>query len=221
MDMQKTGKFLQELRKEKGITQKDLATKINVSDKTVSKWENGNGFPDVVSLNALSAFYQVSLNELLAGERIMKEEYQKKAEETIVGLLKDEQKNKKKGWFLEVFGGLLLLTGILYAFIETQGITFMKSLSIWIDGGTFVSLLFIYMAMAVLFWVKCKWNLWDRLIKIVLPVGMIMSLMHLIDIFLTGIWDVGMFVQAAYSLMPMLYAAVVHVMLFVFILNEK
>lgn len=115
----------------------------------------------------------------------------------------------------------MLLTGILYAFIETQGITFMKSLSIWIDGGTFVSLLFIYMAMAVLFWVKCKWNLWDRLIKIVLPVGMIMSLMHLIDIFLTGIWDVGMFVQAAYSLMPMLYAAVVHVMLFVFILNEK
>lgn len=105
MDMQKTGKFLQELRKEKGITQKDLATKINVSDKTVSKWENGNGFPDVVSLNALSAFYQVSLNELLAGERIMKEEYQKKAEETIVGLLKDEQKNKKRDGIWRYLGG--------------------------------------------------------------------------------------------------------------------
>ena len=221
MDVQKTGRFLQELRKEKGITQKELATKINVSDKTISKWENGNGLPDIVSLNAISTIFQVSINELLVGERISEEEYQKKAEETIVGLMQGEQKKIKMEWFLEIIGGILLLIGILYAFVGSQGITFVHSLSLWVDGGSFVSLFFIYLALAVVFRVKDKEHLWERLEKIVLPIGMIISLMHLIDIFLTGLWDVGMFVQAAYSLMPMLYAAIVYVVLSILIQSEK
>ena len=221
MDVQKTGRFLQELRKEKGITQKELATKINVSDKTISKWENGNGLPDIISLNAISTFFQVSINELLVGERISEEEYQKKAEETIVGLMQEEQKNRKMEWLLKIIGGFLLLIGVLYAFVGTQGITFVRSLSLWMDGGSFVSLFFIYLALAVFFRVKDKEHLWERLEKNVLPIGMIISLMHLIDIFLTGLWDVGMFVQAAYSLMPMLYAAIVYVVLSILIQSEK
>ena len=69
MNAQKCGKFIAELRKEKNLTQKDLATQLNVSDKAISRWETGKGFPDVDSLQALSKFFSVTINELLAGEK--------------------------------------------------------------------------------------------------------------------------------------------------------
>ncbi len=70
MDSKKTGEFISKLRKEKNMTQKELAERINVSDKTISKWETGKGLPDVDSLLALSREFSVSINELLGGERI-------------------------------------------------------------------------------------------------------------------------------------------------------
>ena len=69
MNAQKCGDFIAELRKEQNLTQKDLADKINVSDKAISRWETGKGFPDVDSLQALSKFFNITINELLAGEK--------------------------------------------------------------------------------------------------------------------------------------------------------
>ena len=221
MNVEKTGKFLQELRKEKGMTQKELAEEIKVSDKTISKWENGNGLPDIISLNALSTFFQVSMNELLAGERVSGEEYQKKAEETIIGLLEDEQKNRKAPKVFMLLGMVLLLSGILYALISSQGISFLSVLPMWFDAGALFSLLLIYFALAMILWVREKEHLWDKLSKVVIPIGVLMSLMHLIDIFLTGTWDKGMFVQAAYSLTPMLYAAGAYILIILMIKSGK
>ena len=70
MDAKVTGNFISTLRKEHNITQKQLAEKLNVSDKAISRWETGKGYPDIESLLALSNIFSVSINELLCGTRI-------------------------------------------------------------------------------------------------------------------------------------------------------
>ena len=82
------GKFIQEIRKEKGLTQKELAELIGVSDKTISKWENGNSSPDTSMLMSLSEALEITVNELLSAEKISPENYSMKAEETIMTLMK-------------------------------------------------------------------------------------------------------------------------------------
>jgi len=87
MDTIKIGNFLAELRKEQGLTQEALGEKLGVTNKTVSRWENGNYLPPVEMLQGLSKLYNISINEILCGERIAEENYQAKAEETIAGIL--------------------------------------------------------------------------------------------------------------------------------------
>lgn len=87
MDTMKIGNFLAELRKEQGLTQEALGEKIGVTNKTVSRWENGNYLPPVEMLQELSNLYNISINEILCGERIPKEDYQEKAEKIITNIL--------------------------------------------------------------------------------------------------------------------------------------
>ena len=68
MDLLKTGNLIASLRKEKGRTQKDVAEKLGISPKTVSKWETGNGFPDISLISDLSAVFSVDVSQLLEGE---------------------------------------------------------------------------------------------------------------------------------------------------------
>ena len=72
MDNQKLGIFITELRKEKGLTQAQLAQKLNVTDKAVSKWERGVGFPDIKLLEPLADVLDISLLELMKSERLPK-----------------------------------------------------------------------------------------------------------------------------------------------------
>ncbi|MCR5805170.1 MAG: helix-turn-helix domain-containing protein [Clostridia bacterium] len=69
MDKEKTGQLITELRKEKGLTQKQLADILNVTDKAVSKWERGLSFPDISMLEPLSEVLDISIMEILAGEK--------------------------------------------------------------------------------------------------------------------------------------------------------
>ena len=69
MDKERTGQLIAELRKEKGLTQKQLADAINVTDKAVSKWERGMSFPDISMLEPISDVLDISIMELLAGEK--------------------------------------------------------------------------------------------------------------------------------------------------------
>lgn len=74
MDAAKTGQFIADLRKSRGFTQQDVADRLGITDKTVSKWECGNGYPDITIIPALAELFQVTADELLLGERIVKEE---------------------------------------------------------------------------------------------------------------------------------------------------
>ncbi len=80
----KTGAFIAQLRKENNLTQKELAEKINVTDKAVSRWETGKGFPEVSLLIPLSDALDISVNELLTGERIEKEKIIDNSNKVIV-----------------------------------------------------------------------------------------------------------------------------------------
>lgn len=98
MDMQKIGNFLAELRKDKNLTQEELGEKLGVTNKTVSRWENGNYLPPVEILQMLSKLYNVSINELLSGERLDSEHYKENAEDYIATDLIKKRKEAKNDW---------------------------------------------------------------------------------------------------------------------------
>ena len=75
MNQEKIGKFIQELRREKDLTQSELASKLNVTDRAISKWENGRGLPDLSLIKPLCEELDISINELLSGEKLSKKEY--------------------------------------------------------------------------------------------------------------------------------------------------
>jgi len=96
VDQIKTGKFIAEERKAKKYTQRELADQLGISDKTISKWERGNGFPEVSLLLPLCNELGITVNELLSGERLQEVDYKKKAEENMVDLVKEAQESRKK-----------------------------------------------------------------------------------------------------------------------------
>lgn len=91
-----TGRFIKECRKGKGLTQEQLAEKLNISCKTVSKWECGNGFPEISLMLPLCAELGITVNELLSGCKISDEEYKIKAEENLISAVAERRENKKK-----------------------------------------------------------------------------------------------------------------------------
>ena len=96
MDQLKIGKFIAQMRKEKNLTQRKLADELCISDKTISKWECGKGLPEVSLMLPLCEILEISVNELLSGEKIAASDYKKKAEENIMKLINEKQENKKK-----------------------------------------------------------------------------------------------------------------------------
>ena len=93
MDTKKIGIFLKELRNKKGMTQEQLGEMVGVSNKTISRWETGNYMPPVDCLNMLSDIYNISINEILAGERASGDAFTKIAEQNITVSLKVLEKD--------------------------------------------------------------------------------------------------------------------------------
>lgn len=87
MDQIKIGKFIATLRKEKDLTQEQLGEKLGVTNKTISRLENGNYMPDIEILSLLSKEFDVSINELISGERFLEEDFKKAADNNLVTAL--------------------------------------------------------------------------------------------------------------------------------------
>lgn len=127
MNYNKIGNFLLTQRKEKKLTQAKLAEKLYVSEKTVSKWENGKGIPDTNSLPKLCEILGVSLNEILRGEKIVMENNNEKNEQLLLDMTKEiQQKNKtiwQSMWVIMIVSMLSLIGGILIsALLIPEGI---------------------------------------------------------------------------------------------------
>ncbi len=101
MDVQRIGIFLAELRREKGWTQEQAGQKLGVSNKTVSRWENGNYMPPVEMLLEQSKLYNVSINEILSGQRLTETQYHEKAEENIQAALRSSFSIQEKVVFFK------------------------------------------------------------------------------------------------------------------------
>lgn len=119
MEQEKIGKFILQLRKEKGMTQKQLAEKLGVTDRAISKWENGRGMPELSLMKTLCDELGISVNELLSGEKIEKEDYQEKLEENILNTIEYTSKNvERKNCVVQfIFGVLIILVvgiGLLF-----------------------------------------------------------------------------------------------------------
>ena len=115
MDQIKIGKFIAALRKDKGLTQEQLGEKLGVTNKTISRWENGNYMPDVEMLSLLSKEFGVSINELISGERLLAEDFKKAADDNLVTALNSSTftlKEKiaffKKKWLHEHISTIVL-----------------------------------------------------------------------------------------------------------------
>ena len=125
MDLQKIGAFLKELRKEKGFTQEQLAETLNVSRRTVSRWETGNNMPDLDLLMEIVDLYEVDLREMLNGERKSEDKMNKELEETVLQVAEytnaDKQRVTKtvQGFFL--LGILALVINVAMDLMEVEG----------------------------------------------------------------------------------------------------
>lgn len=96
MDQVKIGKFISELRKERGMTQKELSERLGVTDRAVSKWENGRGLPDFACVKPLCDTLGISFNEFVAGERIAEGAYQKSLEASLETVFEQSGKVKRE-----------------------------------------------------------------------------------------------------------------------------
>lgn len=105
MNQEKIGKFIAECRKEKNLTQEKLAEQLGISDRAVSKWERGLNLPDASLMLELSKIFDISVNELLNGEIIEKDNYMEKAEEKLLELQEKNNEYAKKLLFLEYIIG--------------------------------------------------------------------------------------------------------------------
>ena len=107
MDQVKIGRFIAERRKQCGYTQVQLAEKLNITDRAVSKWETGRSMPDSALMPALCELLHITLNDLFNGEVIEMEDYKKKSEELIIEMAKQKEDADKKLLSLEILIGVL------------------------------------------------------------------------------------------------------------------
>ena len=120
MEQDKIGKFILQLRKEKNMTQKELAEKLGVTDRAISKWENGRGMPELSLMKSLCDELGISVNELLSGEKIEKEDYQERFEENILNTIEyTSKKVERKTHVLQSIIGVvtIIAVGFLALFV--------------------------------------------------------------------------------------------------------
>ncbi len=110
MDQEKIGKFIASVRKEQNLTQEQLAEKLGITSKAVSKWECGKGLPDASIMMELCEILKITVNDLLSGEKIKQENYQKKLEENILDTI--DYSNKKVLEKNKVIYGMILFFGL-------------------------------------------------------------------------------------------------------------
>lgn len=138
LDYVKTGNFIASKRKQQGMTQKQLAERLSISDKTVSKWETGRSAPDNSILLDLCEVLGISVNELLSGEEISEEVYVRRAEENFVEMIKEEEKRGAGERFTRagIIVEFLLLLFIIYMalFGFTDGY---RNMRWFLDWGSF------------------------------------------------------------------------------------
>ena len=213
MSQSHIGSFIQTTRKMKNMTQKDLAEQIGVSDKTISKWENGNSVPDTEILMSLCGALDLTINELLAGEKLPPEQYSMKAEENVMNLLKEKDTMKKQSSFSSVIGAIVAVIAILTVMTPAIG-THPNMLAWYIDLQSFLAIVLICAAIVLFSGVHGVKDILITIQKIVIPVGVLVSLFPL-TVVLGSLDDLSTLgPKLAITLLPLLYALVIYLIIY-------
>jgi len=178
MDQKKIGKFISEMRKQRGMTQKELAEKIGVSDKTISKWECGNSIPDFCYFELLCSALDISVNELLSGEQLSEESYSEKAEENMIALMKENRTNKRES-VIQIGMGILLAVGSV-GILMMGSRTDLSVFRFYMDKYMLLTLGILCIAGVLL---SGKTTTQERLLflqKTMIPNGVLISLFHFV-----------------------------------------
>ncbi len=125
MDQVKIGRFIAERRKQENLTQMQLAEKLNITDRAVSKWETGRAMPDSSIMLELCTVLKITVNDLLSGEVVEMENYNKEMESKLLEMVKEKEEADKRLLGLEIFIGItsvivLLALIMIAAFVEME-----------------------------------------------------------------------------------------------------
>ena len=124
MDQEKIGRFIATCRKEQGLTQANLAEKLGITDRAVSKWETGRSMPDASIMLELCDLLKININELFTGERLAMDQYQEMAEQHLLEMRKQEELTNKKLLSLEtVIGYTCSISFLLMIFAASFAVT--------------------------------------------------------------------------------------------------
>ena len=150
MDLEKIGKFIADCRKKKNLTQMQLAEKLNITDRAISKWECGRAMPDSSIMLELCEVLGISVNELLIGEELEMEKYNKQTELNIIELVKQKEESDKRLLNMEIVIGIM---GSIFYFALVL-IAALIEMQIWlrlvlICGGLAVFLVAILFAVRI------------------------------------------------------------------------
>lgn len=141
MDMIKVGRFISTKRKEQNLTQMQLAEKLSITDRAVSKWECGKALPDSSIMIELCEILNISVNELLTGEEIEMEKYDKQVEQNLIEMVKQKEESDKRLLNIEI---VLMAISITF-FIAIIAIVSFVDMPLWakivISIGGFIQLL--------------------------------------------------------------------------------
>src|SRR5574344_1625485 len=108
MNQIKIGKFIAECRKKNNLTQMQLAEKLNITDRAISKWENGKAMPDSSIMLDLCAELKISVNELLSGEVLEMNSYNEKMEQNLIDMVRQKEASDKRLLKMEIVIGVLI-----------------------------------------------------------------------------------------------------------------
>ena len=148
MDQVKIGKFIAECRKKTNLTQMQLAEKLNITDRAISKWETGKSLPDSSIMLELCDILGISVNDLLCGEIVTMDNYNKELENNLLEIIKQKEQADKRLLSIEVFIGITAII-VLFALIFVAAFIQMET---WLK----ISLIVFGF---ILFWAGCFYAL--------------------------------------------------------------
>lgn len=223
MDFKKTGQFIQFRRKEKGLTQRQLAELLGISDKTISKWETGKSFPDFTYVPQMCQILEINVNELLSGDVLSSNEYPEKAEANMIFLMGKMKNRRIKDIMYTV------ISVVLFVFVISYLIWDVFSPDEWHLFNWFyepVSLIAECLLLGA-FWLmtigideKKRFKLAE---KFILSIGVVISLVPF-ELLLLGIEEISQLdaLMAGACLIPIFYAFCIYILLlFLELIKER
>lgn len=178
MDTVKISNFILMARTKAGLTQKELADKIGVSDKTISKWETGKSLPDISYYETLCDALNIKVNELLSGEYLNEEIYLEKAETNIVEIIRENKFSKKKV-VAKLFAGLALFIAAALLIGILSSLNLSEVIAGLFDLPTLVILVFINLGAILISGKRSLDDILFLLRHIAIPAGVLLSIISL------------------------------------------